>query len=175
MLVYGATFILAILLTSVIVACEDDKKETEESCLPHEVSGGEVSGGSVEQEDMGLEGGQPSEQEVQPTGGSEADPEDPQGGEQEEDLPVGGSEEQSGGEAVEDPIEGGSLQEPTEGGTQGGETELDCAPEFVTEEGCDEPTPAVDPACEPCEGEECPEDCDDSVEPQVEEEEGSEG
>ena len=49
-------FILVLLLCS-FIACEDDKKESEESCPQPEVTGGEVAGG-VSTTDMGLEGGQ---------------------------------------------------------------------------------------------------------------------
>ena len=46
----------------------------------------------------------------------------------------------------------------------GGTQNEDCAPEFETDEGCDEPIPTTDPACEQDSLEEG-EDCDDNVEP----------
>lgn len=113
-------FILVFLMCS-FVACEDVKKEVEESCPQSEVTGGEVAGG-VPTADMGLEGGQSSDQESQPTGGS-AEEEDPQGGELAggaEELPSDEEEPQGGSEEVSDPLPTGGAQlqeeEPVEGG-----------------------------------------------------------
>ncbi len=111
-------FILVIFLLCALSACKDDKKEQEVSCPEQEVSGGEVAGGSLDS-DMGLEGGQSSDQETQPTGGSVVDLEDPQGGVQGgEDLPAGGSNEVSGGSETPEILPaGGAQEEPSEGGS----------------------------------------------------------
>ena len=115
--------ILVLLVSSLFLACEDDKKEVEESCPQPEVTGGEVAGG-VPADDMGLEGGQSLDQESQPTGGS-AEEEEPQGGELAggaEELPVDEEEPQGGVEEASDPLPAGGAQlpeeeeEPTEGG-----------------------------------------------------------
>ena len=113
-------FILVFLMCS-FVACEDDKKEVEESCPQPEVTGGEVAGGAPAA-DMGLEGGQSSDQESQPTGGS-AEEEDPQGGELAggaEELPVDEEESQGGVEEVPDPLPAGGAQLPEEEPAEGG-------------------------------------------------------
>lgn len=82
-----------------------------------------------------------------------------------EDEQVAGEEEEA--EETEEEAEEAEEAEDVEAG----EEQLDCEPEFQEEDGCVEPEPVVDPACESCEGEECSEDCDDNVEPQ----EGEEG
>mgnify|MGYP001429352857 CR=1 FL=1 len=67
-----------------------------------------------------------------------------------------------GGEAAgeESPVAGESNSNQD---VSGGEEQLDCAPEFEAEDGCEEPLPVVDPACEAGSLEEG-EDCDDSPE-----------
>ena len=73
----------------------------------------------------------------------------------------GGSEAGSeGGEAAgeELPVAGESNSDQD---VSGGQEQLDCAPEFESEDGCEEPLPVVDPACEAGSLEEG-EDCDDS-------------
>ena len=88
---------------------------------------------------------------------------------QETDMGMSEAGAEAGAEAGSEAGETNSDQD-----VSGGEDQLDCEPEFQGEDGCDEPQPAVDPACEPCEGEECPEDCDDNVEPQAGEESSEE-
>ena len=100
-------FILfSFLLATTLVACEDDKDDIEPSG-GSQVSGGQVSGGDMggqsggealeedlggqNEEDMGLEGGQSSDQETQLTGGTAQSPamggttSDSEGGQQSEE------------------------------------------------------------------------------------------
>jgi len=85
------------------------------------------------------------------------------------EVDQGVQDEEVAGQDVSDQDVSGGSEEVED--VEAGEEQLDCAPEFQEEDGCVEPEPVVDPACEACEGEECPEDCDDNIEPQ----EGEEG
>ena len=64
----------------------------------------------------------------------------------------------------------GGQEAGSEAGSEAGQEQLDCAPEFEGADGCDEPLPVDDPACEPCEGENCQDDCEEDTETQPGEE-----
>ena len=131
-------FILALLLTSIFVACEKDEEVSEQSggtqVSGGEVAGGELSGGDstggAEESDMGLEGGQPESQLIGGSeGGSEVLPEEPAEGGQTAEVDC---EEQSSEESDQEedsclpededlPAEGGAETEEAVDETSGGE------------------------------------------------------
>ena len=140
--------VLVFSLTSVFGGCEKDEKKEDSPQTSVSLEGGAEAGTQA-----GEEAGQQAGEEVE--AGQQAG-EDVEGGQQ---------------AGVEDPLDqgvGGAGEMAGDQDVSGGSQSEDCAPEFQSEEGCDEPQPVTDPACEP-ESLEEGEDCDDNVDPDSEE------
>ena len=135
---YRIVSVLVLVSLVAFVGCEKDEDKSEGGRSVECLSGCEA--GSEAGSQAGSEGGSEAGSVAGSEGGS-----------------VAGSE---GGEAAgeELPVAGESNSDQD---VSGGQEQLDCEPEFESEDGCEEPLPVVDPACEAGSLEEG-EDCDDS-------------